>query len=69
LAEPWWELLLRGSLVNLVLFVLFRQSGKRQAGADDAARPVAAADHFQRVQNAMIGEDTSVIGGLLVPWC
>lgn len=66
LAEPWWELLLRGSLVYLVLLVLFRFSGKRQAGQMTPFDLLLLLIISNAVQNAMVGEDTSVVGGLLV---
>lgn len=66
LAEPWWELLLRGSLVYLALFLLFRLSGKRQAGQMTPFDLLLLLIISNAVQNAMVGEDTSVVGGLFV---
>ncbi|HSX61641.1 MAG TPA: YetF domain-containing protein [Tahibacter sp.] len=66
LSEPWWELLLRGSLVYLVLFALLRFSGKRQAGQMTPFDLLLLLIISNAVQNAMIGQDTSVLGGLIV---
>lgn len=66
LTEPWWELLLRGSVVYFVLFVLFRLSGKRQAGQMTPFDLLLLLIISNAVQNAMVGADTSIIGGLLV---
>jgi uncharacterized membrane protein YcaP (DUF421 family) len=66
LVEPWWELVLRGSLVYLVLFLLFRFSGKRQAGQMTPFDLLLLLIISNAVQNAMVGSDTSLPGGLLV---
>lgn len=66
LTESWWELILRGSFVYLVLFLLFRFSGKRQAGQMTPFDLLLLLIISNAVQNAMVGQDTSVSGGLLV---
>lgn len=66
LTEPWWELVARGSVVYLVLFLLFRFSGKRQAGQMTPFDLLLLLIISNAVQNAMIGADTSLVGGLLV---
>lgn len=63
---PWWELLLRGSAVYLALFLIFRLSGKRQVGQLTPFDLVLLLIISNAVQNAMVGPDTSLIGGLLV---
>ena len=65
LVEPW-ELVLRGSVVYLVLFLLFRFSGKRQAGQMTPFDLLLLLIISNAVQNAMVGSDTSLPGGLLV---
>lgn len=62
----WQELILRGSLVYLVLFALFRLSGKRQAGQMTPFDLLLLLIISNAVQNAMVGSDTSLPGGLLV---
>lgn len=66
LGEPWWQLILRGSVVYLVLFALFRLSGKRQAGQMTPFDLLLLLIISNAVQNAMIGQDSSLLGGLLV---
>ncbi|WP_257387476.1 DUF421 domain-containing protein [Tahibacter caeni] len=66
LSEPWWQLLARASIIYLVLFVLFRFSGKRQAGQMTPFDLLLLLIISNGVQNAMIGPDTSVTGGLVV---
>ena len=66
LSEPWWQLILRGSVVYLVLFALFRLSGKRQAGQMTPFDLLLLLIISNAVQNAMVGDDTSLPGGLLV---
>lgn len=66
LQTPWWELLLRGSLVYLALFLIFRLSGKRQVGQLTPFDLVLLLIISNAVQNAMVGPDTSLVGGLIV---
>lgn len=66
LSEPWWQLILRGSVVYLVLFALFRLSGKRQAGQMTPFDLLLLLIISNAVQNAMVGSDSSLLGGLLV---
>ena len=66
LQTPWWELLIRGSVIYLVLFLLFRLSGKRQVGQLTPFDLVLLLIISNAVQNAMVGPDTSLIGGVLV---
>lgn len=66
LGETWWVLVLRGSIVYLVLFALFRLSGKRQAGQMTPFDLLLLLIISNAVQNAMVGKDDSLIGGLLV---
>ena len=66
LQVPWWELLLRGSLVYLALFLIFRLSGKRQVGQLTPFDLVLLLIISNAVQNAMVGPDTSLLGGLIV---
>jgi uncharacterized membrane protein YcaP (DUF421 family) len=63
---PWWELLLRGSVIYLTLFVVFRLSGKRQVGQLTPFDLILLLIISNAVQNAMVGPDTSLSAGLLV---
>jgi uncharacterized membrane protein YcaP (DUF421 family) len=66
LGLPWWELVLRGSAVYLVLFLLLRLGGKRQVGQMTPFDLLLLLIISNAVQNAMVGSDTSLLGGLLV---
>lgn len=63
---PWWEFLIRGSVIYLALFLLFRLGGKRQVGQLTPFDLILLLIISNGVQNAMIGPDTSIVGGLLV---
>lgn len=63
---PWWELLLRGSVVYLALFGVFRLLGKRQVAQFTPFDLVLLLIISNAVQNAMVGTDTSLAAGLLV---
>jgi len=63
---PWWELLLRGSVIYLTLFLVFRLSGKRQVGQLTPFDLILLLIISDAVQNAMVGPDTSLSAGLLV---
>lgn len=65
-AVPWWELVLRGSVVYLSLFFLLRLAGKRQVGQLTPVDLVMLLIISNAVQNAMVGPDSSLTGGLLV---
>lgn len=66
MGESWWALVLRGSIVYMVLFILFRLSGKRQAGQMTPFDLLLLLIISNAVQNAMVGKDSSLVGGLLV---
>jgi uncharacterized membrane protein YcaP (DUF421 family) len=63
---PWWELIVRGTVIYLALFLIFRLSGKRQVGQLTPFDLVLLLIISNAVQNAMVGPDTSLIGGLIV---
>jgi len=60
---PWWELIIRGVLVYLVLLILLRVTGKRQVGQLAPFDLVLLLVLSNAVQNAMNGGDNSLIGG------
>lgn len=66
LAIPWWEFIVRGSVIYLALFVLLRLAGKRQVGQLTPFDLVLLLIIANAVQNAMVGPDTSLAGGLIV---
>lgn len=66
LAMPWWEFLLRAGAVYVVLLVLVRLSGKRSVGQFTPFDMILLILLGTAVQNSLIGEDVSLVGGLLL---
>ena len=66
LAMPWWQFVLRACVVYFVLLLLIRASGKRTMGQFTAFDMLLVVLLGNAVQNALLGEDTSVAGGLLL---
>jgi uncharacterized membrane protein YcaP (DUF421 family) len=65
LAVPWWELVLRATLVYAFLLALIRVTGKRQIGQLSPFDLVLLLVLSNAVQNSMNAGDNSLIGGLL----
>jgi uncharacterized membrane protein YcaP (DUF421 family) len=65
LAVPWWELVLRATLVYVFLLALIRITGKRQIGQLSPFDLVLLLVLSNAVQNSMNAGDNSLIGGLL----
>jgi uncharacterized membrane protein YcaP (DUF421 family) len=63
---PWWEFVVRGALIYLVLLVLVRLSGKRTVGQFTPFDLVVVLLLSEAVSNGLTGGDDSVSGGLLV---
>jgi uncharacterized membrane protein YcaP (DUF421 family) len=66
MAMPWWEFVVRGATVYLVLLILVRVSGKRTVGQFTPFDLLVVMLLSEAVSNSLSGEDNSVIGGLLV---
>lgn len=66
LAMPWWEFLLRAAVVYGVLLLLVRLSGKRTIGQYTPFDLVLIVLLGNAVQNSLLGEDHSLLGGLLL---
>lgn len=66
LSVSWPDLALRAVVVYLVVLVLLRISGKRQAGQMGVTEFVALLLISNAVQNAMNGGDNSLVGGLFL---
>lgn len=62
---PWWEIIVRTSVVYAALLVGFRLTGKRQIGQMSPFDLVLILLIANAVQNAMVGPDTSLVGGLI----
>ncbi len=65
IAVPWWELVLRSTVVYVFLLALIRITGKRQIGQLAPFDLVLLLVLSNAVQNSMNAGDNSLIGGLL----
>ena len=66
LAMPWWEFMLRVVVVYAVVLGMVRLSGKRALGQITPFDVLLVVLLGNAVQNALLGEDTSLAGGLLL---
>ncbi len=66
LSMPWWAFVLRACLVYFVLLAMIRLSGKRTMGQFTAFDMLLVVLLGNAVQNALLGSDNSVAGGLLL---
>ena len=62
----WWEFILRGAIVYLVLLVIVRMSGKRTIGQFTPFDLLVVMLLSEAVGASMVGGDESVVGGLIV---
>ena len=65
MTTPWWELILRGTIVYVFMLVLLRLAGKRQVGQLAPFDLVLLLVLSNAVQNSMNGGDNSLVGGLI----
>jgi uncharacterized membrane protein YcaP (DUF421 family) len=66
LAMPWWEFVLRATIVYVVVLAMVRVSGKRTLGQFTPFDMLLLVLLGNAVQNALLGSDQSVGGGLLL---
>ena len=66
LAMPWWEFLVRAVVVYVVLLAMIRLSGKRSMGQFTAFDVLLIVLLGNAVQNSLLGDDHSLLGGLLL---
>ncbi|MGH8124312.1 MAG: DUF421 domain-containing protein [Rhodanobacteraceae bacterium] len=66
LGIPAWELVCRAAIVYVALLVLLRASGKRTVGELSIFDLIVVIVLGSAVRTAMVGNDKSVLGGLLV---
>jgi uncharacterized membrane protein YcaP (DUF421 family) len=64
--KPWWEFIIRASVVYLMVMALLRIAGKRQVGQMGMPQLVALLLISNAVQNAMNGNDSSITGGIIL---
>ena len=65
LGTDWWEIALRSAVVYAALLIGLRLTGKRQIGQMAPFDLVVILLIANAVQNAMVGPDTSLLGGLI----
>src|SRR3954469_16944325 len=63
---PWWNLVIRATVVYVAVLLLLRISGKRQVAQMGIVEFVALLLISNAVQNAMNGGDNSLPGGLIL---
>lgn len=66
LAMPWWEFVLRAVVVYVVLLLLVRLTGKRAVAQTTPFDMILLVLLGTAVQNSLIGEDISLLGGLIL---
>lgn len=66
LTMPWWAFVLRACVVYFILLAMIRMTGKRTMGQFTPFDMLLVVLLGNAVQNALLGEDTSVGGGLLL---
>lgn len=66
LSMPWWEYLARACIVYFVLLLMIRVSGKRTMGQFTSFDMLLIVLLGNAVQNALLGSDNSVAGGLIL---
>lgn len=65
LGTPWWAIIARTAVVYVVVLAGLRLTGKRQIGQMAPFDLVLILLIANAVQNAMVGADTSLTGGLV----
>ena len=65
LGMPWWEFVLRAVAVYVVVLLMVRLTGKRTVGQFTPFDLLVVVLLGTAVQNSLIGEDTSLLGGLI----
>lgn len=66
LGMPWFEFVLRAAAVYIVVLLLTRLSGKRSIGQSAPFDMLVVVLLGTAVQNSLIGDDTSLLGGLIL---
>lgn len=65
LGTEWWEIVIRSTVVYAFILVALRLTGWRSLGQRNALDLVLILVVANAVQNAMIGPDTSLVGGMI----
>jgi uncharacterized membrane protein YcaP (DUF421 family) len=65
LGTAWWEIVIRAAVVYFFVIIGLRLTGRRALGQLNTPDVVLVLIIANAVQNAMLGPDTSLIGGLI----
>jgi uncharacterized membrane protein YcaP (DUF421 family) len=65
LSLPWWEFIVRGAIVYLVLLLMVRVTGKRTVGQFTPFDLIVVMLLSEAVSNSLSGGDESLVGGLI----
>lgn len=65
LSMPWWEFIVRATLVYLVLMLMVRMTGKRTVGQFTPFDLLVVMLLSEAVSSSLTGNDDSVVGGLI----
>lgn len=65
LSLPWWEFIVRGAIVYLVLLVMVRLTGKRTVGQFTPFDLIVVMLLSEAVSSSLSGGDESITGGLI----
>ncbi len=65
LGTAWWEIVIRATVVYVDIILLLRFTGRRSLGQRNAIDLVLILIVANAVQNAMMGSDVSLLGGLI----
>jgi uncharacterized membrane protein YcaP (DUF421 family) len=63
---PWWEFIVRGAAVYLVLLLMVRVSGRRTIGQFTPFDLLVVMLLSEAVSNSLSGGDHSLVGGLVI---
>lgn len=63
---PWWEFIVRGSVVYATLLVMVRLSGRRTVGQFTPFDLLVVMLLSESVSNSLSGGDNSLLGGLII---
>lgn len=63
---PWWEFMVRGTVVYLVLLAMVRLSGRRTVGQFTPFDLLVVMLLSEAVSNSLSGGDDSLVGGLII---
>lgn len=66
LETPWYELVLRGTIIYFFMFIIMRIWGKKHLGEVTAFDFILLLFISEAVQNSLIEDDKSIFGGMIV---